>query len=153
MSAPPIIPIYLHTERQSSKQRAHFSLFIPFSSSQTPSEPSTLVPTQTTKGTKIHVVGAPMTGFALEFKRGYEPNSMALGRYELVRIGEVEGRYLGLVGPGEGVVEEGEEEMREEMGEKFSVDDVPRNALEREAAKIPPPRRSENFRAPVNDVG
>lgn len=37
-------------------------------------------------------------------------------------------------------------------GEGFSRDDVPGCELEREAMRIRPPRRSEDFLAPVNEV-
>ncbi|KAJ5150430.1 uncharacterized protein N7500_010619 [Penicillium coprophilum] len=53
--------IYLISARNSSFQRAHFSIFVPSATSPD-------------RGTKIHAVGAPMAGYVLEFKRNYNPS-------------------------------------------------------------------------------
>lgn len=53
--------VYLISARNTSFQRAHFSIFVPSASN----------PDQ---GTKIHAVGAPMAGYILEFKRNYNPS-------------------------------------------------------------------------------
>jgi hypothetical protein len=53
--------IYLISARNTSFQRAHFSIFVPSA-------------TNPDRGTKIHAVGAPMAGYVLEFKRNYNPS-------------------------------------------------------------------------------
>ncbi|KAJ8068448.1 hypothetical protein OCU04_004004 [Sclerotinia nivalis] len=87
-----------------------------------------------------------MLGYTLEFKRNYEPSTMALGSYELVWIGEVVLGYCEL--DAEGRVDGDGKVVNEEL----SVDNTPKTAIENEAAEISPPGRSENFRAKVNDV-
>jgi hypothetical protein len=84
-------------------------------------------------GTLIHVVGSPMTGFALQFRRRYSPNDD--DRHPaLVRVGEIDAQHV--------------HNFEGERGE----DTTPRGKLEELAAQIQPPRLSENFMAPVNDV-
>lgn len=53
--------IYLISARNTSFQRAHFSIFVPLA-------------TNPDRGTKIHAVGTPMAGYVLEFKRNYNPS-------------------------------------------------------------------------------
>ncbi|CAI7568828.1 unnamed protein product [Penicillium viridicatum] len=53
--------VYLISARNTSFQRAHFSIFVPSA-------------TNPYRGTKIHAVGAPMAGYVLEFKRNYNPS-------------------------------------------------------------------------------
>ncbi|CAI7571674.1 unnamed protein product [Penicillium crustosum] len=53
--------VYLISARNTSFQRAHFSIFVPSA-------------TNPDRGTKIHAVGAPMAGYVLEFKRNYNPS-------------------------------------------------------------------------------
>ncbi|KAK0103141.1 hypothetical protein ONS95_014941 [Cadophora gregata] len=113
--------LYLIASRNSAKQRAHFSIFIPSISNPD-------------KGTAIHVVGAPMAGYMLEFKRHYSP-AEAEEKYEMWRIGETS-----------------EENVKDFAGNEFIREHTPRDNLEREATRVPPPRISENFRAPVNDT-
>lgn len=118
--------LHLITSRNSSKQRAHFGIFVPSGA-----DPDT--------GTVIHVVGAPMAGYMLEFKRNYSPTKAAAEegqQHEIIYpIGEVSASNI---------VDSTDNEQ--------SRDNSPRDTLEREAAMVPPPRISENFRAPVNNV-
>jgi hypothetical protein len=113
--------IQLISYRNSSKQRAHFAIFVP--SGANPD-----------LGTLIHVVGAPMAGYMLEFKRNYSP-TMTQERHEMYPIGEVLA-----------------DNIVESTSNDRSRDNKPGDKLEREAAQVAPPRISENFRAPVNDV-
>ena len=59
--------LYLIKYRQASTQRAHFAIFVPSAANAQ-------------VGTLIHVVGAPMAGYQLEFKRNYNP---VLATYEV----------------------------------------------------------------------
>lgn len=85
------------------------------------------------KGTKIHVVGTPMTGFVLEFNRGYDP-AASDQRSELISLGPVAIRH---VYDYEGIP---------------ALDTSPHGDLENTAAEIPAPRASKNIFAAVNDV-
>ncbi|KAF9888162.1 hypothetical protein FE257_009157 [Aspergillus nanangensis] len=114
--------VYLLSCRPRPSQRAHFAIFVP-------SAPDP------TKGTAIHVVGAPMAGFVLEFKRNYVPDEET-EPHELVPVGQVHARdIVDSSSPGGAMVR----------------DNTPRGNIEIAASQIPPPRISENFMAPVND--
>ncbi|OJI90981.1 hypothetical protein ABZX51_004481 [Aspergillus tubingensis] len=115
--------IYLVTSRNSPSQRSHFSIFVPsvaFSNI----------------GTSIHVVGAPMMGYQLEFKRNHALSSNE-EPYETVLLGYVDSQHI----TGSPI----------ESSSMF-VDHTPRDDLEIAASQIPAPRVSENFMAPVNDT-
>ncbi|KAF1359465.1 hypothetical protein EJ07DRAFT_166039 [Lizonia empirigonia] len=101
-------------------QRAHFGIWVPYQESGS-------------TGTVIHVVGAPMVGFALEFKRAYSPTETKR-RLQLVPIGSVDAQNV--------------HDYSGERGE----DITPRGNLELVAAQVQPPRASANFREPVNDT-
>ena len=111
--------LYLISFRQSARQRAHFAIWVPYANGK--------------DGTLIHVVGAPMAGFQLEFKRGYDPSATAQ-RLESFQIGQINSHHV-----------------HDWTGER-SNDSTPRGNLETVASQIPPPRKSENFMAPVNEV-
>lgn len=115
--------IYLITSRNAASQRAHFAIFVP-------SE------TNPDKGTLIQAVGAPMTGYILEFKRNYCPSEDSLERHTLFPIGEVDSSHI----------------VDSTDGTKTS-DATPTDDIEVAAAQIPTPGISDNFLAPVNDVG
>jgi hypothetical protein len=84
-------------------------------------------------GTLIHVVGSPMTGSALQFRRRYAPKDD--DRHpRVLRVGEIETQHI----------HDYEGERGEDITSKGSLEGV--------AAQIQPPRPSENFRAPINDV-
>lgn len=114
--------IYLVTSRNSPAQRAHFAVFIP-----TAAQPN--------QGTLIQAIGAPMTGYILEFKRNYNPATDSLERYTLFPLGEVDSSHI----------------VDSEDGVKSS-DASPWDEIEKVAALIPTPGISENFLAPVNVV-
>lgn len=107
--------------RQSARQRAHFAIFVPSD-------------VGSRRGTLIHVVGAPMAGYTLEFKRNYCPEE-STQPHSIVAIGAV---YS--------------ENIADSVGDVQSVDSTPRGNVERAAAQVPPPRISQNFMAPVNNV-
>jgi hypothetical protein len=113
--------LQLISSRNSPKQRAHFAIFVP--SAANPDS-----------GTLIQVVGAPMVGYMLEFKRNYSP-TMTQEPHEIYPIGEVFA-----------------DNILESTDSGCRIDNKPRDKLAFEAAKVPPPRISENFRAPVNNV-
>jgi hypothetical protein len=85
------------------------------------------------EGTVIHVIGAPMAGFSLEFKRKYNPTETSRAP-SLVPIGSVLSQNVHAF---QGV---------------RGTDTTPRGNLELVAAQVQPPRASANFLAPVNDV-
>lgn len=121
-------------------------------------------------GTKIHVVGAPMTGFVLSFVRNYIPSADPQNP-ETVRIGEVEGRLLADQSAVDDEVENIEHEKNDAVKwkegdrgytakkdimlspkEELGDDAIPRGELERAAKTIPVPGVSRNFLAAVDDV-
>ncbi|KAG9228964.1 hypothetical protein BJ875DRAFT_216096 [Amylocarpus encephaloides] len=79
-------------------------------------------------------MGTPMAGYMLEFKRNYSP-TMTQERHETYPIREVLANNI---------VDSTDNER--------SRDSKPRDNLERAATWVPPPRISENFRAPVNNT-
>lgn len=86
------------------------------------------------RGTLINAVGAPMVGYKLEFERYYSP-ALRHQPYEMISIGHIDS--LNIVDCADQVT---------------SIDSEPRDNVHRAAAEIPPPRISQNFMAPVNDV-
>lgn len=85
-------------------------------------------------GTLIHAVGTPMHGYELEFQRNYRPAS-DLRTYTMVTIGSIEAQHIA------------EATSPDQVSDK-----VPKGDIERAASKVPTPRASQNFIAPVNDV-
>jgi hypothetical protein len=85
-------------------------------------------------GTHIHAVGAPMFGYSIEFKRHHPPGDSA-EPHQIWAIGEIDSRHV--------VESSGTEKVR---------DFDPQGDIETVASQCPPPRMSENFLAPVNDV-
>ena len=114
-------PLSLISFRPHKNQRAHFSIFVPSAG-----DPS--------KGTLIHVVGAPMVGFSLEFKRNYSPAD-TVQPHTIIPIGDV---Y--------------ENNILDSTTTERSIDTAPRGNIEIAASQVPPPRISQNFLAPVDGV-
>jgi hypothetical protein len=114
--------IYLITSRNVKAQRSHFAIFVPAAE-------------QPDRGTLIQAVGAPMTGYILEFKRNYSPKDDSTEKYEMIEIGHVDSENI----------------VDSTSGVKES-DGIPKDNLEIVASQIPTPGMSENFLAPVNDV-
>lgn len=128
--------IYLIKSRNSSRMRAHFGILIPNTDTCTqdlhlhttdPETPPFL-------GTVIHVIGAPMAGFHLEFKRNFDANRDQELK-EVILVGSINGIHVA-----------------DPPFTNFSREDKPICTVEAVATQIPPPRKSENFLAPVNDV-
>ncbi|KAJ5562879.1 hypothetical protein N7535_002675 [Penicillium sp. DV-2018c] len=113
--------IYLLSYRAAPRQRAHFAIFVP----------SAAVPTM---GARIHVVGAPVTGFRLEFVRNYCPDETQRA-VKIFAIGQV--YSFNIV---------------DSVGTAQTTDSIPRGNIEVAASHIPAPGISENFMAPVNDT-
>jgi len=78
-----------------------------------------------------------MIGFRLQFERNFAPSEEATGTLAIVSIGSVDQ---------ENAVSD------DAANDDKSEDDSPRSKLEIIACQLPPPRISENFMAPVNDV-
>ena len=113
--------VYLISSRQVPSQRAHFAIFIPSAA-----DPQI--------GTVINVVGAPMIGYLLEFKRNYVPASDQQ-HHTATPIGQINS-----------------ENLVDSSNGQESVDSTPIGNVEIVAARVTPPRVSQNFMAPVNDV-
>lgn len=107
--------------RTASTQRAHFAIFVPSAS-----DPDV--------GTLIHVVGAPMAGYQLEFKRNY---SVALTQQPHTKypIGQIDSQHI-----------------VDNANNTRSSDSTPKGAIELTASQVPAPGISQNFMAPVNEV-
>lgn len=90
--------------------------------------------TEPEKGTLINVVGAPMVGYELQFERNHRP-AVTTQNHEVVPIGQVHSDHIA-----------------DSLNDDGRVDCDPKGNLEIAAAQVPPPRISENFMAPVNDV-
>lgn len=114
--------IYLISSRGAEAQRAHFAIFVPSDA-------------QPDRGTLIQAVGAPMTGYVLEFKRNHSPAEDAAENYTVIPIGRVDSANI----------------VDSETAER-RVDSEPQGNIEIAASQIPTPGISENFLAPVNDV-
>ena len=113
--------VFLVSFRRSLSQRAHFAIFIP----------SAVNPQQ---GILIHVVGAPMAGYSLQFKRNYAP-AKTRQLYTMTPIGQISAQHV-----------------IDSTDTQGSQDSTPRCNMEVVAARVAPPRISQNFMAPVNDV-
>lgn len=90
--------------------------------------------TEPEKGTLINVVGAPMVGYELQFERNHCP-AVTTQSHEIFPIGQVHSDHIA-----------------DSLNDNQRVDYDPKGDLEIAAAQVPPPRISENFMAPVNDV-
>jgi hypothetical protein len=113
--------VFLVSSRLVPSQRAHFAIFVPSAA-----DPQT--------GTIIDVVGTPMMGYSLEFKRNY---ALAANQQHQTTtpIGEIDSQNL-----------------VDSTNEQDSIDFTPRDNVEAVAARMAPPGISQNFMAPVNDV-
>ncbi|KAJ5936684.1 hypothetical protein N7466_003134 [Penicillium verhagenii] len=116
--------IYLITSRPNPTHRSHFAIFIPTPHHQT--------------GTLIHATGAPKAGYTLEFKRNHCPAADTQEKYTVFPIGEIDSDKI----------------VDSPAGDSAKRSDcVPRGAVEDAAARVAMPGISENFLAPVTDVG
>ncbi|KAM3422417.1 hypothetical protein BST61_g2768 [Cercospora zeina] len=120
--------IYLARYRESTRQRAHFALFVP-NEADDRAGLSQNYRDSPCRGTVIHVVGEPIIA-----GRNYDcSNSRRLGA--LVRLGYVD-----------------EAHIYASSGTTATKDSTPRAPLEREATLVPPPPRGQNVRAPIDGV-
>ncbi|KFA75740.1 hypothetical protein S40288_04954 [Stachybotrys chartarum IBT 40288] len=126
--------VYLAKYRSSSRQRAHFAIFIPDIGIEG-RDLGKSFRSASTKGTVIHVIGEPvLAGYALEIKRNYECKE-SRDLEELVLLGHVD--PANVYNP---------------TDTEFVKNDKARTAIEREAVRVPPPPRGQNVRAPINGV-
>ncbi|KAJ5232652.1 hypothetical protein N7468_005608 [Penicillium chermesinum] len=112
--------ISLISSRKSASQRSQFAIFVPNASNAD-------------EGTLIQAAGAPMTGYALEFKRNYCPED-GEEEFTVFPIGETDSAHIVDSPPG-----------------VKSTDRSPQGDLETAAAEISTPGVCENFLAPVTD--
>lgn len=119
--------VSLLTYRLTPTQRAHFAIFIPYASNDD-------------VGTIIQVVGAPMAGFQLEFKRLY---AIALTPQPYMRypIGQIDSQFIA-----------DDPDNVPTAPTTPIIDSIPKSAVELAASHVRPPGISQNFMAPVNDV-
>lgn len=114
--------IFLVSFRQIARERAHFAIFVPAGDSEE-------------RGTLIHVVGTPVSGFTLQFERNWKPEKTNR-RFERVDLGAVLVTNLSDYAD----------------GSRFT-DSRPQGQLETEAARVRPPGISQSILAPVDGVG
>lgn len=114
--------VSLVSYRNSSAQHAHFAILVPSSSDEN-------------RGTLIHVVGAPMAGYSLEFKRNYDI-ALTTQLYTIYPIGQIDSQHI--VDSAAGTTSKGANHNG--------------GAIEVAATQVAPPAISQNFLAPVNDV-
>ncbi|TQS31687.1 hypothetical protein Golomagni_08025, partial [Golovinomyces magnicellulatus] len=100
--------LHLIIYRQAANQRAHFAIFVPSAA-----DPES--------GTKIHVVGAPMVGYRLEFKRHYFP-TRTNQHHEMISIGQIDSSNI-----------------VDDTTYISRTDETPTDKLEEAAAQIKPP--------------
>lgn len=113
--------LYLIKYRYTSTQRAHFAIFVPSAANAH-------------AGTLIHVVGSPMAGYQLEFKRNYNP-SESQEPHTTVHIGEIGSQHV----------------VDSAHGPK-TKDTTPNGNIEKAANEVRPPGISQNFMAPIDGV-
>ena len=126
--------VYLAVYSRTARTRAHFAIFIPNQSCNA-RDLSVETGPDPAIGTIIHVIGEPvMNGYVLEFKRNYDSKG-SRELQKLVCLGDVDDTLVA-----------------NPSTKLFSKDNVPRSALERVAAQVPPPPRGQNVRAPIDGV-
>lgn len=113
--------VSLVSYRSTPSQRAHFGVFV--------------LSADEAVGTLIQVVGAPMVGYVLEFKRNYCPD-LTQRANSLFALGQVDSANI----------------VDSDTPVKEFVDTIPNGNIEIAASEVQPPRISEDFMAPVNDV-
>lgn len=125
------VPIYLAISRCASTQRAHFAVFIP---NEADAEKDPNDEQVECTGTLIHIVGTSMNGFSHELQHNLNHGLSQTSR-TMVKLGTFE--VADVNGP---------------PSEDFNPDNIARRTLESVALQLPPPRKSEDFRAPLDDV-
>jgi hypothetical protein len=113
--------LFLVSFRQIARERAHFAIFVPIDDGGE-------------RGTLIHVVGTPVSGFTLQFERNWRP-SMTNRHFERVELGAVLVTNISNYAD----------------GSRFT-DDRPQGRLETEATRVQPPGISQSILAPVDGV-
>ncbi|KAK5123974.1 hypothetical protein LTR85_002171 [Meristemomyces frigidus] len=124
-------PIYLAISRLNRSQRAHFAIFVP-NEADADKDPNDR--DVTCKGTLIHVVGTPMTGFVHEFKRNHDCGQAQPPR-TVVNLGSVDAAHIS-----------------KPSYKTPSGDDIGWGALDKIALQVAAPRKSEDSLAPVDDL-
>ncbi|KAJ4408642.1 hypothetical protein N0V82_009657 [Gnomoniopsis sp. IMI 355080] len=127
--------IYLLKFRNNSKQRWHFAIYL-----QNPAYEN-VDPADKTKhsyGHLIHVVGTPMNGYIHEFVTNFAPERTASLR-EAPLLGKI-------TVPAGYIIDPANDDENHEKRH------VAQDQLEKAASTVAPPRKSENFMAPVDGV-
>ncbi|KAH7313871.1 hypothetical protein B0I35DRAFT_436037 [Stachybotrys elegans] len=126
--------VYLAKYRHTASQRTHFAIFIPNLSLEGRHVGSDFR-SMSTQGTIINVVGEPLlAGYTLEIERNYECKEQRDLR-ELV--------FLGFIEAGNVFEPENTDHVN---------GDKPRCTIEEEAARVRPPPRGQDVRAPIDGV-
>ncbi|KAI9149943.1 hypothetical protein HJFPF1_09690 [Paramyrothecium foliicola] len=127
--------VYLAKYRHSANQRTHFALFIPNAPTTDRDSLTNLLLEASCKGTIINVVGEPLlAGYVLEIKRNHECRGEQDLR-DLVFLSSVEASNIFTP-----------------THDEYMANDIPRGAVEREAARIAPPPKGQDIRAPIDGV-
>ena len=127
--------VYLATYKSTPNQRSHFAVFIPNAASEKADLGRQKFRDGECTGNVIQVVGEPlMSGYALQFERNYDAQGSKT-LWELLLLGRV--ASVDLFEPKDQVV---------------AVESTPRAKLEHQAAKVAPPPKGQDLRAPVDGV-
>ena len=126
-------PIWLIKSKRAGTGRKHIALFIPIAAhaGRQPLDGS-----PECKGTKIHVVGSPVTGYCHEFQRNYT-SSTDQNLESAVRVARLDSKCI-VDGP----------------GDAFSIDQeaLRKGMLDDMALKVPAPRLTKDYLNPANAV-
>ncbi|KAH6884998.1 hypothetical protein B0T10DRAFT_493094 [Thelonectria olida] len=126
--------VYLAKYGGSKNQRAHFAIFVP-NAQHDRKTVSQDFESRPTSGTVIHVVGEPvMAGYVLEIKRNYEC-STSRDLKKLVLLGHVDASNV-----------------HNPSSADYRKENTAKGPLEQYAARVAPPPRGQNVRAPIDGV-
>ena len=127
--------IWLIKKRQNSRQRSHFAIFVP-DPKHADCDPHDRASGHAI-GTLIHVTGSPFSGYVHEFKLNFD-NASDEGFGSALQIGSIDEQYIQ------------DPPHREFKRSPDPLGYVPQ--IDAVALQVPPPRKSENPSAPVNDA-
>lgn len=124
-------PVYLAVFRRSEAKRARFAIFIPNAGSAAKDPNNRSIPC---RGTLIHVVGTPVSGYGHEFRRNYDctqPSELK----KMVRLGWVDSSCIA-----------------DPLHKTYSKDYISMGWLDYAALQVPAPCGGQDLTAPVDGV-